>query len=325
MLSTTKFLLLLTISLRGISANADAYGVITYVQGEASVFFDGSPKSDTKKTDQVLYEGVYYSSKKAKLGLKVFSENVLHTGANGKIRVVYPNSDQINIGPGSSLLIHRDENGTKGKLYYGNLRSTVARPGPGKTVDYRVVTPSATAGVRGTDFVVEYNPSLVTSEISVLRGKVEVAKAAPSTKGSTAPQKMEPVREVVPGQTLEIAKEADAVVKPTEQEHLVRINEFSQAKLAPEDLKTLDPSVAQEIKKTEAQALAKTIQDIKVEDPKLYESLLKQDVKSVNEINAGTVVKRMETAPRIKPEEKKKLQDELKKLDEGVYDKFKNN
>lgn len=309
--------------------------LLTYVVGDVKIFTEPKDKAD-QTGGQVLYEGKYYSSKTPKLGMKLFSGAVIHTGSSGKARIVYGNGDQVNVGPASSLIINRDEKGNTKKtsidMFYGKIRAVVTKRDGKEPTEFKVKSPTSVAGVRGTDFVVGYNPSNNVGEVSVVRGKVAVASLDEKIS-----------QEIKPGQTLEVnlpppppkgevvseetKKKAEAAlakafeVKPTSQESLKEIKQLV-AVVDMKQLQGVSEEQKAEIQKLEETAVTKTIETLKAEDPKLAEKLLSSPTKDIKDLDSAVIGDLMKDAPIAKPDVKK-LKDSVQKVGDEIYQKAK--
>jgi hypothetical protein len=157
----------------------------------------------------------------AKSGDVIYIQDVINTGSDGRIKVLMKDKSIIDLGP-SALFRVDDFKGKKGasdrevevSMVYGTMRAAVTQKLEGKG-KFKVKTPSATMGVRGTEFVVKSEvsdlkeankllrnssgtlpPAAIAStkdatakgstEISVLQGKVDVGKHDFNTSASTA-------------------------------------------------------------------------------------------------------------------------------------------
>lgn len=178
--------------------------LITMTQGQVQIFSQPSPKSNGEKTE-VLYEGQYWKSQRAQFGDKIATGSIVHTGTNGKLRMILPNSDVINVGPSSSVKVgvEQDKTGaTKAvevDVIYGKLRA-VAQKEEKEKKNFKVKTTAAVMGVRGTDFMASFNPAEGQIQLSVLRGEVELQ---PTT---TMPQNSVPAKSVGTDTNLDAAK-----------------------------------------------------------------------------------------------------------------------
>lgn len=122
--------------------------------------------------------------KAAKVGLKIFEKDVIETGKDGQVRVLFNDKNIMNIVPGSKARITEvqmdtaDQDHTMIDLIYGKIRSKVQKnyDGANNNNYYRVRTKSAVAGVRGTDFVVSYFEGHgIETKVQTLEGKVALA------------------------------------------------------------------------------------------------------------------------------------------------------
>jgi hypothetical protein len=126
-------------------------------------------------------------SKPAKVSLKIFEGDVIETSVNGKVVIKTQNDHTINVVPNSKAVIELfDTNDSTHKtfinLMYGTIRSAVKKaPGNAKN-DFKVKTPSAVAGVRGTDFVTTYTDKVGITKVETIHGLVELS--SPSGKHS---------------------------------------------------------------------------------------------------------------------------------------------
>lgn len=103
----------------------------------------------------------------------------IKTGATGKAKIVLSDGSVLTIGPLSMFYIKNvsedRETGDRSanfELEEGAVRAKVAKLQGGST--FTIETPTAVAGVRGTDFVVEMKPDTQESIVTVLEGQVEV-------------------------------------------------------------------------------------------------------------------------------------------------------
>lgn len=311
------------IGLGALNAAIAATQVATVTQLEGNVQILSKPgKTIQGPSPHALFEGNYYSAKTAALGDPIDKGNVVTTGVGAKVRVVYPNGDQINVGGGSSYRISWDleKSGSNvAKTYlgllYGKIRGIVEKGGPRSGLTVRAG--GAVMGVRGTDFFISVKndaAGLGGTDISVLRGEVAVKAAGSQT---------EPVA-VKAGQSADIPSTAAGEAKPqavalrtTSQEELKSIQKIS----------TLDPerkqvsqsaAVAQKVAALEAKSIETTVKDIKISDPALYEQIkdkiAKNEFQSADQINAVSVDKLVKSAP--------KNPGELDNLDQDQYRKY---
>ncbi|MEK6704418.1 MAG: FecR family protein [Bdellovibrionota bacterium] len=240
-------------------------GTITQAQGAVTLLFNPSPTLPNHKegTSRALFEKEYYHVRPVQPADRVERGNVISTAPNAKARVVFDNGDQFNIGPGTSYRITWDNDTANAKthlkLMYGKLRGVIAKGGPRSRI--QIKTRSATMGVRGTDFFIADDGVSGETEISILRGSVEVKSAAPAAKpvelksGFSATLAAAPIS---PPVTQKIATQTNAgavkkivslppamvpavEIRQTTQEELIGIQKSSQIK-PPEKLVAAMPS-----------------------------------------------------------------------------------
>jgi FecR-like protein len=117
----------------------------------------------------------------AVVGAVVQQGDVLRTGQPGRLSVVFQDESVVNVAPGSELVVDEQlfapEQGTVRsvmRLLQGRVRAMVSDYYRGTTAGFEVKTPTALAGVRGTDFVVTYDPTAEVTEVVDISGSVSV-------------------------------------------------------------------------------------------------------------------------------------------------------
>lgn len=123
---------------------------------------------------------------------EVFAGDRLLTGSNGRISLRFSDGMQMNLGPASQLSIddylHNDQ-GDRGwfDLIRGSLRTVTGLIGKRSAKSFRLKTPTAVIGVRGTDFSVVQrdchagqctSPTLGAMEVTVASGAIDVANGS---------------------------------------------------------------------------------------------------------------------------------------------------
>jgi hypothetical protein len=144
------------------AASAGEVGTLAAAEGTAEVQHDGrwSP---------------------ARIGSPVQVGDAVRTGHDGRARIVFQDDTVLNVGNSSFLVVDRqifdpDKGGSRSlmKLLRGRVRALVSeyyqRPGSA----YEVETDTAVAGVRGTEFIVEYDPEESVTEVVGVSGTVQV-------------------------------------------------------------------------------------------------------------------------------------------------------
>ena len=290
-------------------------GTILAAQGDVKVLHMPTPQ-DHRPFAKL--KGQEYAYVPAKLGMKVNPGEVILSGPNGKIKIVYPNGDTFLIGNSSSFIlpavIDKQADNSKAndaatsmvKMYYGRFRAMISKTGPRNNL--RVVTPDAVAGVRGTDFFTRSNAAYGT-QLTVLRGTVAMRStqdlshtvdvhsgysAATSVKFQTFPHAEEATREDIMN-----AQKATAV-HPN-----------------PAAIAHLPPAQQQEIHNLQKKELESVMADIHDHNPELYHELQKRGVRNVEQINRQVVQRLAQNAPAKK--KKKPTRDELNRAGRNTY------
>jgi hypothetical protein len=284
---------------------------ITHIDGNTQVYSHPSKTSPLAKQDAngttVLFEGQYYRVRDAIPGEKLENGNILRTRPGAHANVIFDNGDQIHLGPGSSYHIQWNGKNTKKiefKLMYGKLRGIISKESDEKKIIIK--TKIATMGVRGTDFFVSDSGPKGETEITVLRGMVEV------TNESTG--KLLPVKT---GTTALVTEKSEISPRDSTKEDLKTVETSSKTEPTKETPKT--------VVELEKKALAVTLQDIKLYQPEIYEKI-KADpgiTNNVLSLNEKAVVLNAATAPSAPPKKGKPRIRELNDSDDQeIYEKY---
>lgn len=161
-------------------ANSAAHGVLVVVKGDVQIV----------QKDKTV---------KAKVGSKVIQGDTITTGKDARAKLVMVDKNVINISPDSKFLLEKyeynpDQN-KKGALLnviYGKVRTTVNQKYDGTQNKFQVKTKSSVAGVRGTDFLVQYNQTTNTSKVVTFEGIVEVGAGLDTMGRITNPVSVTP-------------------------------------------------------------------------------------------------------------------------------------
>lgn len=170
------------------------------------------------------------SEVRARIGGKVFPKDVIITGKDARAKIVMVDNNELNVSPDSQIEIQNYEYDPKaGKkevllnVIYGKVRSKVEQKYDGKTSKFQIKTPSAVAGVRGTDFITSFTPSTNQSQIVTFQGKVEFGLQGPN--GTI----LNPVF-VTPGtQAVATGSTAPAAPVPVAKQELAKMDNDSKA------------------------------------------------------------------------------------------------
>lgn len=142
------------------------------------------------------------SIRAGKMGDKVYAKDIIIAGKDSRAKIVMVDKNVLNISPDSKIEIQtyvfKPEENKKNvvlNVLYGKVRSSVEQKYDGEKNKFHVKTPSAVAGVRGTDFLVSFNQSNQSSQIVTFSGQVQVGSGV-----GASGQIQNPVF-VMPGQT----------------------------------------------------------------------------------------------------------------------------
>ncbi len=133
-------------------------GLINFVTGDVKLVSEQGQEADAKIGDAIK-EGMKITTKGPKSSVDIFfGENAIKVLGNSSIDV-------------KKLILNATRNSEQTELFVNNgaVFSKVTKLS--KTDDYRVKSPTATAGVRGTDFILEEREG--KANVACLDGKVE--------------------------------------------------------------------------------------------------------------------------------------------------------
>lgn len=174
------------------------------------------------------------------------------TGPNSfaKIKLV---SSTLTLSSNSRVQVQEEKGADSGinllNLYYGKIRSFFNPPSDQKSksnqTHFRIRTPTAVAGVRGTDFYVGFEPNKRLTKQATLKGSVEVTQTRTGQKVL-----------VRNGQQVEVAAIGSKDIQSQADQ--------TASEAAPLEVKPISPVVKEEIK--QASVLAKTDEVFKSEE-----------------------------------------------------------
>jgi hypothetical protein len=291
-----------------ISAKAQTFvGTFVMSKGDVKVL---TPFSADKTGSMLIYEDKKYFYKTARLGQKVAPEEIVQTGTDGRAKVAFGNGDFINVGPGSSLSMPQPgadkDQPASINLFYGKMRSLISKTGPRNNL--KVKTPAATAGVRGTDFYVRHTPK--GSKLSVLRGEVIVKELKAEAKPMT----------VKKGYSAKMLNHKRASLGLADKQELIEIQSETAANLNKKEIANLPSETKKAVNELNAKTVDATLEEIKIDDPALYEELKTKKITDSSEISTMTVAKLVTQAPgKIM---KKPSKEDLEAIGEELYDQY---
>ena len=140
---------------------ADSYGIFMVVKGDVKVETGG--KTST-----------------AKVGGKVQEGDVIRTGADSRAKVVMSDRNVISISPETTIRLAKyvadnNQKEVELELSAGKARANVEQKYQGEKDRFLMKTPSAVAGVRGTRFLMGFDPVTAMSSVVTFHGAVSFA------------------------------------------------------------------------------------------------------------------------------------------------------
>ncbi|MDR3606427.1 MAG: FecR family protein [Oligoflexia bacterium] len=128
--------------------SANAAGDVVSLDGTAFARSDAKGEKDA-------------TTRNLKPGDSIYPQDVVNTGSNGHIKILMRDKSIVDLGPSSLFKVDHFDNKSGGtdrevevSLPYGTMRAAIAQKLTGKG-KFKVRTPSATMGVRGTEFIVK--------------------------------------------------------------------------------------------------------------------------------------------------------------------------
>lgn len=172
---TKKFLLMASVGLGAVFFQTNAFAA-----GEMYGVFMVSKGS-------VKIESAKKGASDAKVGAKIYEGDTVVTGADSRAKIVMSDRNVINVNPDTKLQIAKYENdAASGKknvemnLLQGKVRNNVEQTYDGEKSKFLIKTPTAVAGVRGTQFLAGFNPVTQMTSIVTFKGAVSLASISPS-------------------------------------------------------------------------------------------------------------------------------------------------
>lgn len=289
--------------------------VATLVQAEGPVQIYHHPseklpsQEDRLEGALALYEGLYYRVAQAKAGDRIEKGNVVRTLPGARARIIYDNGDQFYLGTATAYRVTwKDEGASLAKLnlMYGRLRGVISKEGPRKKL--MIHTRAATMGVRGTDFYISDSGPEGMTQVSVLRGRVELE----NTGGAKAV--------LATGQSAEVQKKEEKKKIETRTLHQGDLAGIQETSSIRQESGPAEEALVQ----LEKKAIQVTAKDIETYQPDAFRKLPKDltRIKTVAELNSQVV----EEASRVAPPAPKKMKPRLRELQNSdgtdYYDQY---
>lgn len=227
-------------------------------------------------------------SSPAKVGLKVAQGDKIISAQDSRAKIVMSDKNVLNISPETTLVIEKYSNNPSDKnvelkVEQGKVRATVEEKYDGEKSRFNIKTPSAVAGVRGTDFITSYSPSNRITRVVTFSGVVAVGQLGP--RGAI----VNPVF-VRPGETTEAGPDKmPEPPKPVPQDEVTSLDQQSTADVGPSS----NPEPGPGASSGEQRAPASSSGLIKADDIKPELGTAAQIVREPNATgNAGQLISR---------------------------------
>ena len=170
----TLSLVVTAVWLLGTAALAEDVGTVASTRGTAEIGRGGARSAVT-------------------VGEAVQLGDELHTGSDGQLRVVFRDDSVIDLAENSSLVVDQQvfdpaasHYSSLLQLVAGKARAFVSQYYRTPGAAYEVQTPTAVAGVRGTTFLVDYDPVHDNTDVIGIHGQIEVRSLTGDTVFITA-------------------------------------------------------------------------------------------------------------------------------------------
>ncbi|MCB0350013.1 MAG: FecR domain-containing protein [Bdellovibrionales bacterium] len=288
-------------------------GTIVAKKGDVKIL--RTPAGPEDKGPFALYEGNKYSYELAKIGKKIKPSEIIQSGADGKAKIVYPNGDYLVIGVGTTMVMPdvaekaEAKDSSSVKLIYGRVRALISKSGPRNNMT--VKTPTAVAGVRGTDFFTRSNPSAGT-EITVLRGQVDMSS-------KNKPKEVVKIKTGFSAEAKPKAESAPKIIEATKEE-LLTLQGDTAVQTTKEEIASLPAETQEKLNTLAEKSKEAILNDIKLENEDLYKELSANKDLSPEDINTAVVAGLYQMAPSAK--KKKPTQEEIDSIGKDVYEKY---
>lgn len=111
----------------------------------------------------------------------VYTGDTIRTGQPGRLRIVFQDDSVLNVGDGSEIVVDEQVFDPAGgsyqsafRLLRGKLRALVSQYYESPNAGYEIETPTAVAGVRGTEFVLAFDEMKRQTQVVGVDGRVAV-------------------------------------------------------------------------------------------------------------------------------------------------------
>ncbi|MBY0315251.1 MAG: FecR family protein [Bdellovibrionales bacterium] len=122
------------------------------------------------------------SSQAAKVQLKVYPGDTVKAGVDSRAKITMSDRNNIHISPATTVRIagytEGENKNVELQLNEGKVRNEVKNKYDGEKSKFIIKTPSAVAGVRGTDFLVDFDTKTQKTEVVTFKGSVAFSSFA---------------------------------------------------------------------------------------------------------------------------------------------------
>lgn len=285
--------------------------VITFVSGDVKII---------RKDEQGNIQEI-----PAKMGMFVYEDDSIRT-EKGKIDLQTKSGSAIRIKEMTYLSVKSLSNEAGGEtnleMENGNIIANIKKATSKE--DFKVATPTAIAGVRGTTFTVEVDPFEKTSSVKVLEGKVAVKpRVIPLEKASKEEIEKDPALKQLKeleNKEIIIEENQSAKLDPSIEKKLAKINEKAEksdnieSALQTEDVQTLLEEVKDKPQVVKTEKIEST-PELLIEK----ETMITLNPEEIKQIEEGKNIEQV----LAKKQEERKIKEEqvLKKIEESASKK----
>src|SRR3990172_7961051 len=152
-----------------LAANKKPIGAVVAWTGDVYIYHEGESQGAKIKGMEGIYsQDTIITSNRSRVKILMKDDSILSLGENGRLVI----KDYL-------LEEASDERVSTFKIFAGKVRTLVGRVFRGGKSHFRIETPTAIAGIKGTDFIVSTTEG--ESEIVSISGEVAVRNISPST------------------------------------------------------------------------------------------------------------------------------------------------
>ena len=284
--------------------------IITFVTGDVKII----RKDEQGKAQEIP----------AKMGMFVYEEDSIKT-ENGKVDLQTKSGSAIRVKEMTYLSVKSLSGDTGGEtnleMQNGNMIANIKKATTKE--DFKVATPTAIAGVRGTTFAVEVDPFEKTSTVKVLEGKVAVKPRVVALEKVSK-------EEIEKNSNLQALKKLEEKEVVVEENQSARLDPIIEKKIVKLNEKAEKSSLEEVTKSEEITDITKNVKEttqvVKTEkseiSPELIvekETIVTLNQEEIKQIEQGQAVDQILT----KKQEERKLKEEeiLKKIEENASKK----